>query len=94
MDFEAGSKFNYDLGKLFEKYHIRKAVALFHPSGNTANTMEVVYAGEPNLEWILTSFDQVGRELEKRMKAKEYSSFAPPILGEEEKEKIIIPEHN
>jgi len=85
MDFEASNKFNYDMGKLCEKYGIRKAVGVFHPGGHDFRDVESVYIGDPSVEWILDSFAMVGREIEKRMKAHELNSCGTGIPKVENK---------
>lgn len=94
MDYEAGNEFNFKLGKLCEKHGVKKAMFVFHPANNPRNQVEAVYVGEPSTEWVLNAMELTGVELEKRMKDHELSSYAPPILSGEEKEKLIIPEHN
>ena len=79
FEHEAGNRFNYQIGKLMQKHKIRHAVMVYHPGGEAFNKVEVVYVGDPTIDWILTAFENLSREMERRMEEGRILSGVRPM---------------
>ena len=82
MEHEAGNAFNFKLGKLLEKHKIAKAVMFFHAGETVFDRVEIVFVGEPSIEWLAAGADnlvtEMGRRIEKRKIASGVAGFPEP----------------
>jgi len=74
MEHEAGNKFNYEFGKLMEKHKMAAGMMFFHAGETPFNDVELVFVGNPSLDWICAGADNLVTEMEKRIAVKKISS--------------------
>lgn len=74
LQHEAGNAFNYKLGKILEKYGVSKGLMLYHPGGKAFNDVEIVMIGNPHIDWICDTCENLCAEIEARQKAGKIAS--------------------
>ena len=66
MEHSATSKFEYDMAMVMKKHGMNKSFMMYHPAETGPTACKVVYFNKPSLSWVLTSFENLGREIEHR----------------------------
>ena len=72
-----GSSFEYKLKKILEKYKVRRGLLLYHGFGKDFNEVEMVVIGNPSIDWIADSMENLATEIEVRRQVNKIASGIP-----------------
>ena len=75
---EIGNTFNYKFGKLMEKHKMTKGFMFFHAGETLFDQVEMVFVGDPSIEWISIGLENLATEMQKRV---DLSKIASGVRG-------------